>query len=183
MARILIAFSTVDGHTRTICDRLGRLLQARGHAVTQASLGDATVPDPQRFDTVVVGASIRYGKHRPALYDFIGHHRRSLDDRPCAFFSVNAVARKPAKASPDTNPYMRGFRRATSWRPPLMAVFAGKIDYARYGPVDRRVIRLIMWLTDGPTGAHDCVDFTDWDAVDAFGEQVARLAPDAVTRA
>ncbi|WP_088285317.1 menaquinone-dependent protoporphyrinogen IX dehydrogenase [Ideonella sp. A 288] len=180
MARILIAFSTVDGHTQAICERLRGLLQARGHGVTLASLGEAPVPDPQRFDRVVVGASIRYGKHRPALYEFIGRHRRALDDRPCAFFSVNAVARKPAKASPQTNPYMRGFHRATSWRPPLMAVFAGKIDYARYGLVDRQVIRLIMWLTGGPTGAHDCVDFTDWAAVDAFGEQVARLAPDAM---
>jgi len=102
-------------------------------------------------------------------------NRRSLDERPCGFFSVNAVARKPGKQSPDANPYLRGFLRKTTWRPTLLAAFAGKIDYQRYGFVDRQLIRLIMWLTHGPTDPHACVEFTDWPSVDAFGDRVSCL--------
>jgi len=175
MARILLAYSTVDGHTRKICDRLSQCLETDGHAVTLASLSDMPLPDPESFDKVVIGASIRYGKHRQELYDFIRINQRSLDDRPSAFFSVNVVARKPGKSSPDTNPYMRGFSRKTTWRPTLLAVFAGKIDYQQYSFLDRQVIRLIMWLTHGPTNPHDCVEFTDWASVDAFGHRISRL--------
>jgi menaquinone-dependent protoporphyrinogen oxidase len=175
MARILLAYSTVDGHTRAICDRLRLCLEVHGHAATLACLSDRPLPDPTSFDKIVVGASIRYGKHRQELYDFIRINQRSLDDRPCAFFSVNVVARKPGKDSPDTNPYMKDFNRKTTWRPALLAVFAGKIDYRQYSFLDRQIIRLIMWLTHGPTNPNDCVEFTDWASVDAFGHSISSL--------
>ena len=175
MARILLAYSTVDGHTQKICERLRLCFETHGHAVTLASLSDTPLPDPESFDKIVVGASIRYGKHRQELYDFIRINQRSLDDRPSAFFSVNVVARKSGKSSPDTNPYMRGFGRKTTWRPTLLAVFAGKIDYQRYSFFDRQFIRLIMWLTHGPTNPDDCVEFTDWASVDAFGQRISSL--------
>ena len=175
MARILLAYSTVDGHTLKICDRLRVCLETHGHAVTLASLGDTPTPVVESFDKVVVGASIRYGKHRREVYDFIRINRRSLDDRPCAFFSVNVVARKPGKERPDANPYMRSFGRKTTWRPALLTVFAGKIDYKRYGFFDRQLIRFIMWLTHGPTHPDACIEFTDWASVDAFGLRVSGL--------
>ena len=62
-----------------------------------------------------------------------------------------------------------------SWRPPLVGVFAGKIDYRRYSLRDRLVIRFIMWLTRGPTDPNACVDFTNWENVDAFARRVSAL--------
>ena len=175
MARILITYSSVDGHTRAICERLAERLNAAGHAAEVHSIAAAAALDLRHFDKVVLGASIRYGKHRPELYEFIKRQRRALDARPCAFFSVNVVARKPGKDTPDGNPYMREFRKLTGWRPRRQAVFAGKIDYQRYGYADRQVIRLIMWMTHGPTDPKACVDFTNWASVDGFAEQLAEM--------
>lgn len=175
MARILLAYSSVDGHTRAICERLGARVQTLGHTPEVHSLAAADALDLARFDKIVIGASIRYGKHRPELYDFIRRHRQALDGRPSAFFSVNVVARKPGKDTPEGNPYMQEFRKLTPWRPARLAVFAGKIDYARYGYADRQVIRLIMLLTRGPTDPKACVEFTDWGKVDAFADQIAAM--------
>jgi menaquinone-dependent protoporphyrinogen oxidase len=94
---------------------------------------------------------------------------------PSAFFSVNIVARKPEKNRPETNPYMKKFLRQIAWRPMLVAVFAGKLDYPRYGFLDRMMIRLIMALTKGPTDPSTVVEFTDWRQVDAFAGQVEEL--------
>ena len=66
-------------------------------------------------DKVVIGASIRYGKHQPEVYDFISEHQSLLEDRPNAFFTVNVVARKPEKNTPDTNPYLIKFLKQISW--------------------------------------------------------------------
>lgn len=175
MARILLAYSSVDGHTRAICERLAARLTEAGHRPELASLADARPVDVTPFDKIVVGASIRYGKHRPEVFEFVRRHRRRLDDHPSAFFSVNVVARKPGKDTPQGNPYLREFRKLTGWRPPREAVFAGKIDYKRYGYADRQVIRLIMWMTRGPTDPQACVDFTNWASVDAFAEQLATM--------
>jgi len=183
VSRILLAYSTVDGHTRTICGRIAQLLERSGHAATFLEIVEPVRIDPGTCDSVVVGASIRYGKHRPAVYGFIEANRETLEGKPSAFFSVNVVARKRGKDTPETNPYLKAFRRQTTWRPAEIAVFAGRLDYPSYGFWDRQIIRFIMWLTDGPTDPGTRVEFTDWGAVDAFAERVASLAPPERTMA
>ncbi|MFO1378227.1 MAG: menaquinone-dependent protoporphyrinogen IX dehydrogenase [Steroidobacteraceae bacterium] len=175
MTRTLVAFSSVDGHTQMICERLRRLLEEQGHRVTLLPVEEAIAVDCAGFGTIVVGASIRYGRHRPSVLSFVQRHRAVLDRVPCAFFTVNAVARKPGKDTPAGNPYYRKFVRIADWSPALGAAFGGKIDYARYGLVDRLMIRFIMWLTNGPTDPKAVVEFTDWNAVDAFALQLCSL--------
>lgn len=172
MANILIAYSTTDGHTLTICQRLRQVIEQQSHRVTLASVIDEPDVELDRFDKIVIGASIRYGKHRPQVYDFIRRNRKALESRPGAFFSVNVVARKPGKNRPETNPYIRQFRKKSPWRPTEMAVFAGKIDYRKYSFRDRNIIRFIMWLTGGPTHPETVAEFTDWEAVEAFGRRI-----------
>ena len=117
MSHILLAYSTVDGHTRKICERLRERMESEGHAVTLAEIGATMPASLESHDKIVIGASIRYGKHRPAVYEFIRANQRLLEIRPSAFFTVNVVARKPGKDTPDTNPYLKSFRRKTTWQP------------------------------------------------------------------
>jgi menaquinone-dependent protoporphyrinogen oxidase len=175
MARVLIVYSTTDGHTLRICDRLRGILEASAHQVTLVPVAQAADAELEKYDTIVVGASIRYGKHRPEVVDFIERNAQALNRKASAFFSVNIVARKPAKNQPHSNPYVRKLLRRTSWRPREVGVFAGKLDYPRYGAVDRMVIRFIMFLTGGPTDPKAVVEFTDWRQVEAFGGLIARM--------
>jgi len=172
MANILIVYSTVDGHTTRICQRLQLVIEQQAHRVKLASVNDEPDADLPLFDKIVIGASIRYGKHRPQVYDFIERNREVLESKPSAFFSVNVVARKPGKNRPETNPYMKQFQKKASWRPKELAVFAGRIDYRKHGFWDRQIVRLIMWITKGPTDPNTAVEFTDWKDVEAFGQRV-----------
>ena len=90
-------------------------------------------------------------------------------------FSVNVVARKPEKNTPETNPYLQKFLKQIPWQPRHMAVFAGKINYPIYTFWDRQAIRFIMWMTKGPTDLTTVVDFTDWNKVEEFGRLVAEI--------
>lgn len=175
MASILLIYSTTDGHTLEICERLQQVMERLGHQVTLTSVEDALGVDLASFDRIVLGASIRYGKHHKKVYEFIERNQAFLERKPNAFFSVNVVARKPEKNRPETNPYLQKFLRQISWQPHELAVFAGKIDYPRYGFWDRQMIRLIMWITKGPTDPQTVIDFTDWGQVDDFGHQLAKL--------
>jgi len=175
MAHILILYSTTDGQTLAICRRLQSVVERLSHRVTLKCVDDAPDVDLAPYDKVVLGARIRYGRHSAQAMRFARTHREALDARPNAFFSVNAVARKPEKATPDRNPYVRQFLARSPWRPKTVAVFAGRIDYPRYGFVDRQVIRFIMWLTGGPTDPRSMVEFTDWEAVERFANVVATM--------
>lgn len=175
MASVLIAYSTTDGHTREICTRLRGIIGQQEHAVTLACLADVVDESLESYDTIVVGASIRYGRHSPVVVEFIERNAEVLNRKPSAFFSVSVVARKPEKNQPHTNPYVRKFLRGIAWRPRAVGVFAGKIDYPRYGAMDRLIIRGIMWLTGGPTDPDAVVEFTDWQKVEEFGDLIARM--------
>ncbi len=54
-------------------------------------------------------------------------------------------------------------------------MFAGKLDYPKYGPFDRFMIRFIMWITKGPTDPTTVVEFTDWQQVEAFGRVASEM--------
>jgi len=175
MARVLIVYSTTDGHTREICNRLRNVIERQAHQVTLVPVADAADADLESCDKIVVGASIRYGKHNPRLVDFIERNAGVLNRKPSAFFSVSVVARKPNKNQPHSNPYVRKLLRRIAWRPREVGVFAGKIDYPRYSTLDRMIIRFIMLLTGGPTDPKAVVEFTDWRQVEVFGAAIARM--------
>lgn len=176
MANILLAYFGVDGQTLKICEFLGAELEGQGQHAVVASLASG-IADAARYDVIVVGASIRYGRHNPAVREFIRANRALLEARPSSFFSVNLVARKPGKNTPETNPYVKKFLAGLSWKPRLVRVFAGKLDYGLYGFVDRNIVRLIMWLTDGPTDLQAKVEYTDWNEVRSYAGMIAALVP------
>jgi menaquinone-dependent protoporphyrinogen oxidase len=175
VANILLLYSTVYGHTVKISEFIQADAAARGDTVTIRPL-DQGAADGDQFDAIVIGASIRHGKHNPAVSEFARANLALLQRKPSAFFSVSLIARKPTRNTPESNQYVREFLRKTPWQPRTVGVFGGVLDYQRYGWFDRAAIRFIMKITKGPTDVHTNVEFTDWDAVRQFAARVAALA-------
>jgi menaquinone-dependent protoporphyrinogen oxidase len=175
MAKIIIIYSSTDGHTRKICLRLKEIVGAQNNLVTLVSVHSVNRIDLNAFDKIVIGASIRYGKHSKEIYKFIKENQKILDSKSNAFFSVNVVARKPDKNRPETNPYLQKFLKQITWKPKKLAVFAGKIEYQKYRIWDRFMIRLIMWMTKGPTDPTTNVEFTNWNQVAEFGQVIHEM--------
>ena len=172
--KTLILYSSTDGHTAKICQFLQKVIEQQ-EETTLISVEHGSNINLKNFDRVILGASIRYGKHSPLIVDFINNNTAMLNTLPNAFFSVNLVARKPEKRTPETNPYLNKFLKQISWKPMELAVFAGKLDYPRYKFRDRLMIRMIMWMTGGPTERNAVVEFTDWKQVAAFGRLVSQM--------
>lgn len=175
MAKILIIYFTTDGHTREICHRLQKVIEFQNNQVALVPLDNIAEVSLKSFDKIILGASIRYGKHNPKVYAFIKKNSEILESKPNAFFSVNLVSRKPEKNQPETNPYLQRFLKKLPWQPSLLAVFAGKLDYQKYSFIDRMMIRMIMWMTKGPSDPKTNVVFTNWDEVDNFGRRVSDM--------
>ncbi|WP_028771589.1 menaquinone-dependent protoporphyrinogen IX dehydrogenase [Shewanella waksmanii] len=173
MSKFIIIYSSVHGQTLKVTNYLAEKLIEQGHQVTTATLEQAPALD--EFDKVVLGASIRHGKHTPGLYDFITEQQTVLEQKATSFFSVSLVARKPAKNTAETNPYMQAFLAKTPWRPNLLEVFGGNLNYQGYNAMDRNIIRFIMWITKGPIDANTNVEYTDWQKVDRYAQQLMAL--------
>ena len=171
MKSTLIIFSSTDGHTLKICERIMGFEKNKDDSQI-SSISEAEHINISEFKRIIIGASIRYGKHKPDLYEFIESNLDEISSKENAFFSVNVVARKPEKNTPETNPYVKKFLLKTSWKPRSLEVFAGKIDYPKYNFVDKHMIRFIMWMTKGPTNTNNTYEFTDWDMIDSFAKKV-----------
>tara|TARA_B100001057_G_scaffold187815_1_gene188594 strand:+ start:295 stop:822 length:528 start_codon:yes stop_codon:yes gene_type:complete len=170
MSSLLIIYSSTDGQTKKICERIINLSDNPSKIIIM-SLDEAIRIDISKYDKIIIGASIRYGKHSRELYNFIELNKEILNQKESTFFSVNVVARKPEKSEPDTNPYIKKFLKISKWKPKKIAVFAGKVDYPKYGLIDKYIIKFIMFITKGPTDTTQSYEFTDWAKVEVFAKE------------
>ena len=172
--KILILYASVDGQTLKIANFIVDQFNEKGQEVSIFEI-NSFEDKLENFDKIIIGCSIRYGVHHKSVVDFINQHKKSLDIHQSVFFSVNLVARKPEKNQADTNPYVIKFFKTISWKPAIVEVFAGKLDYKKYPFFDRIMIQFIMWMTKGPTDRNIKIEYTDWDRVKAFSDKVLAL--------
>ncbi|MDX5584817.1 MAG: menaquinone-dependent protoporphyrinogen IX dehydrogenase [Aureibaculum sp.] len=170
----VIIYSTVDGQTLKICNKLKEQFEEQNQDISLFSVDDFK-EEISNYDKIIIGASIRYGVHNKSVIEFINNNKTELDTKKTVFFSVNLVARKPEKNAPDTNPYVIKFFKNIDWKPTVVEVFAGNLDYQKYPFFDRTMIRLIMWITKGPTDSKAKIEYTNWDRVKEFGIKICKL--------
>ena len=171
MDKILIVYSTTDGQTKNICEEIIKIGKKR-ETIDLLSIDQVSGLSISKYRKIIIGASIRYGKHNPLVYEFIKLNKEELDKKFTAFFTVNVVARKKEKNLPETNPYMKKFLELSGWQPNKLGVFAGRIDYPSYRFFDRLIIRFIMFITKGPTDTTQTYEFTDWRKVEQFAKEI-----------
>ena len=172
MSGSLIIYSSTDGQTKIICEKI-KNFSKNSESIKLISLEEAKDFNLQSYEDIIIGASIRYGKHNKNLYKFISSNKETLEKKRSAFFSVNVVARKPEKNTPETNPYMKKFLKISNWKPDKLGVFAGKVNYPNYSFFDKYIIRLIMFITKGPTDTTKSFEFTDWSKVEDFAKELS----------
>ena len=63
-------YSTTDNYTIKICNRIKKIIEQNDNMVTLLSI-DAEDINLSQFDSIIIGASIRYGKHNKKVYEFI----------------------------------------------------------------------------------------------------------------
>jgi len=174
---ISLYYATHDGQSRRIAEHISRRL-AESDIIAPPQDVAAIPPTPADWATasvVVLVAAVRYGRHLPEADRFLVAYRSLSSPPPLAFASVNLTARKPAKTTATGNVYVRKVIARHRLTPALAVAFAGRLDYRRYGWLDRQIIRFIMLLTRGPTDPDTCIEYTSWHAVDEFAARVADL--------
>jgi menaquinone-dependent protoporphyrinogen oxidase len=162
LSAVLVVYSSIEGHTERIAQRIAELLRGCGHRVDVVPAGGAL--DLSRYAGVIVGASVHYGHHPAKLGKWL--KAAGLAGRTGAFFSVSLGAK---------GHYATKFLRTAGWRPQLTAVFRGALQYSKYGPIKRRVVQAFAAVGGHDTDTSRDYDYTDWKAVDRFATAFAVL--------
>ena len=173
-SKLLILYSTVDGHTKKICEYINKKLKNK-RIISISSLEESVKFNLEQFDEIVIGASVRYGYHRKNVYEFIRNNKSILNDKRTVFFSLNLTARKSEKNTADTNPYVYKFLKKINWEPTIKDVFAGRLDYPNLDTLNKLAILFIMVITNGPKDTSKTYELTDWNRVDNLIKKIEKF--------
>ena len=109
MAKALFLYSTCEGQTKKIFQHIDGQLD--GYDCDFVDLHTIDDIDFEKYERVLVGASIRYGHLNKKLYQFIERNLKAIQTRKAAFFCVNLNARKEdqVKDTTEASAYINTF--------------------------------------------------------------------------
>jgi menaquinone-dependent protoporphyrinogen oxidase len=158
--RFLVCFASRHGATAGIAEAIGVAIREAGAEATVAEAGAA--PDPGGFDAVVLGSAIYFGGWLEAAEEYANAHAESLKERPVWIFSSGPLG-EPDNLLPEGEPERAApFRELTGARE--HRVFAGRLDKSVLKLREKMMVSALR----APEG-----DFRDWEAIAAFGREVA----------
>lgn len=155
---ILVTAASRHGATDGIADAIADELRAAGFDVERHAPRD--VEDASRYGAVVLGSGVYAGRWIGDARRFTERHHAALRSRPVWLFSSGPIG-EPLAPLEESTDGTRLFRElgARDHR-----TFAGRIDSAELGFVERTITRMVK----APNG-----DFRDWEAVRSWAHEIA----------
>jgi len=155
-SRVLVAYGTRTGTTKSIAEVIGEMLGQHG---AEVDVRDAReVEGTSAYDAVVVGSAIRAGKLMPEVVELVGANQEALEERPLAAFVVCATLKEDTEENREqVRAYLEPIRDLVN--PALEGYFAGAIDGSKLS-LPMRLMMKAMKAEDG--------DWRDWEAVRAW---------------
>ncbi|MEE4378962.1 MAG: flavodoxin domain-containing protein [Candidatus Competibacteraceae bacterium] len=181
MSKVLIAYSTGEGQTAKICRALSRQFQEASHEVELSEL-QSHHPElnVQRFDAIIVAASVHAGKHQKSAAHFVTNNIDVLRSKPTAFVSVGlAVVATEAAGRKRADEQVSSFLKQVDWEPDLIETLGGAFRYSEFSAIKRWIFRLSQRLFRKDLDRQGWPDvtadneFTDWDELRRFGTAFA----------
>jgi menaquinone-dependent protoporphyrinogen oxidase len=179
MCEVPVFYATSQGQTRLIAERLAAVV--RSHGLSSIALdvdqAEACNTDWPNVRALILGASVRAGKHQSSASRFVAAHRSWFNDLPSAFFSVSlSIASSNSVEVDAAHALATSFAEKAGCRPTHIACMAGCLAYTKYGWLKRLVMRRIARKEGGPTDTSRDHELTDWSEVSALATTMAQLA-------
>ena len=173
-ADALVVYATNHGHTAKIVERLSAAMRAEGLEVDLREVAHAADAKPGRYDVVVVAGSVHQQHHQKEVAAWVTDRREALADVASLFISVSLTVVEDSEESRSvTQRCIDDFCEQTGWTPGRIEPIAGALQYREYDFFTRQLMRLLMKKMGHPTDTSHDYDYTDWDAVDRLGRELA----------
>ena len=166
---VLVAYATGEGQTRKIARRVADLIADHGQAVELLPLADADDIDLDRFDRVILAASVHMGHYQRVLSDFAASHAKRLHAKPALLLSVSlAAAGHDAEDWKGAEHVLEDLKAATGWTPGQVEQIAGAYMPSKYDFFRRFIMRRIVAAKDPQADLDADKEYTDWKALDTL---------------
>jgi menaquinone-dependent protoporphyrinogen oxidase len=175
MSTALVLFGSTDGQTAKIAGVIADTLRAEGCSADLLDARDAAYTSPDRYDAVVVAASLHAGGYQRVVRHWVRAHAAMLSTRPAAFVSVClGVLERREETDRELDRRLRDFFSGTRWAPSRWTIVAGALPWTKYGWLKKRIMRRIVRKAAGDVDFSRDFEYTDWDEVRSFAKDFAQ---------
>lgn len=150
---VLVAYASKHGSTREVAERVADRLRDAGLEVELESAG--RIAEVGGYDAVVLGAAIYMGRLHPEARSLLGR----LDGARVAVFAMGPQTLGDDEVASSRQQLDSSLAKAPGVEPFAVAIFGGVFD--------PRKLRF-------PLNRLPEFDARDWDAIDAWADEVAR---------
>ncbi|WP_027710329.1 menaquinone-dependent protoporphyrinogen IX dehydrogenase [Zooshikella ganghwensis] len=175
MKPVLLLYYSRDGQTKKIMQFIAQHMSCQLSTCVVALTANGESINIEKYSAVLIAGGVRHGAHPKALTRWIKVHSQQLDAKQTGLISVNLTARKVNRDQIDSNPYLKKWLLELNFRPDMVGVFAGALQYSKYALTDKLLVKLIMKMTNGPTDTSKDYEFTDWSQVTDFSNKFSDL--------
>lgn len=167
--RILVLFSTVEGHTGKIAETLSGWIEDSGHQAALTKAGQVGYVDPAEFDGVIACAPIHAGLYPEAFTDFIRNWKDSLSSTRTALVTVSlGIASEHEDEREEVKVLPRELEAQTGWKADQEYHAAGALKFVEYSFFKRWIMRRFSEMEGGPVDITKDHELTDWDDLKDF---------------
>lgn len=167
--RIALFYATKHGQTEKIARYIAGELGKQGCETTLTSLSKnpKALLQPSNYDGVILCAPIYARKYPLEMRRFLKRNRDRLFRSPkTGFISVCLTVTPNTREAYDESVFpLRELLDQVAWTPHWVASFPGALNYRKYNPVIRQIMKRISAREGGPTDTRRDHELTRWDDV------------------
>ena len=154
---MLVAYGSKHGSTERVAEAITENLKHAGRDVELRLAAD--VEDLTRYDGVVLGGSLYFGRWHGDAVRFLSKHRRELSELPVTVFALGPQSAEPQDLANSRAQLDKALQKVPEVAPRSIAVFGGVIDPAK--------LRF-------PLNRMPASDARDWNAIEAWTDEIGR---------
>jgi menaquinone-dependent protoporphyrinogen oxidase len=154
--RVLVAYGSSHGSTREVAAEIAAELHE--HGLSAVMLPAREVGNLEGYDGVIIGAAIYMGKTHRDVRRLLRRFHHELAALPVAVFAMGPLSMEPKEVGGSRRQLEHALAKVSDVKPIALAIFGGVVK-----PEELHF----------PFSKMPETDARDWDAIDAWAEEVA----------
>ncbi|MFC1504068.1 flavodoxin domain-containing protein [Spirochaetota bacterium] len=167
MKKILILYSTKEGHTKSIAEKIASELKQETELIRVTRKNQKI--NFLEYSFVILGASIHIGSYQKRFLKFVKKNIQELNYLQTAFFTVCLTVKEEGEqGKAEVKKYIDTFIDYTKLSTVHKSVFAGALLYKEYSFLKRLLMSSIAKKSGGDHDTAKNFIYTDWNDVKKF---------------